>query len=112
GVRSGSRWGLARRRDTGRMSARAVRKAATVHGLVQGVSFRWYTVQEADRLGVAGWVRNERDGTVRLEVEGDEDAVAALVEWLHDGPPAAQVTRVEVDDLEPTGADAAFRVEH
>lgn len=94
------------------MTTRTVRRAATVHGRVQGVSFRWSTVQEAERLGLSGWVRNQRDGTVHLEVEGDEDAVASLVEWLHDGPPAARVTRVEVRDLEPTGADAGFRVEH
>jgi acylphosphatase len=75
-----------------------------VHGRVQGVFFRDSCRQEAARLGVAGWVRNEPDGSVRVHVEGDPEAVSSLVQWLHEGPPYARVQRVEVADAGPTGA--------
>ena len=58
----------------------------TVTGRVQGVSFRWYTEQQAARLGVAGWVRNEPDGSVAGHFEGEDDAVDALVEWCRQRP--------------------------
>ncbi len=67
-----------------------------VSGLVQGVAFRAYTVDEARRLGVAGWVRNLADGRVEVEAEGDRRALEALVAWCRRGPPAAQVDDVEV----------------
>jgi acylphosphatase len=75
-----------------------MRKAvdATVTGRVQGVSFRWYAEQEAQRLGVAGWVRNEPDGSVAAHLEGESDAVDAMVEWLHQGPSLARVQHVAV----------------
>ncbi len=66
-----------------------------VSGLVQGVAFRAYTVDEARRLGVAGWVRNLADGRVEVEAEGDRRALEALVAWCRRGPPAAQVDDVE-----------------
>jgi len=72
-----------------------------IHGHVQGVFFRDSCRREASRLGVSGWVGNESDGTVAGEFEGD--SVDALVDWCRSGPPGAQVERVEVDDVEPTG---------
>lgn len=77
----------------------------TVTGRVQGVSFRYYAGREADRLGVAGWVRNEPDGTVAAHVEGDPGAVAAFVRWCHDGPRLAYVEQVDVRD----GTDQGLR---
>ena len=77
---------------------------ARVTGRVQGVSFRWYTQEQARRLGVAGWVRNEPDGSVLLHAEGEQEAVAALVEWCRTGPSLARVTHVAVRDAAPTGA--------
>jgi acylphosphatase len=82
-----------------------------VTGRVQGVSFRWYAVREARRLGVAGWVRNEPDGSVAAYVEGPDDAVAEMVAWCRHGPPAAAVDRVEVADVTATGAPS-FEVDH
>ena len=79
---------------------------ATVTGRVQGVSFRYYTEQQARRLGVTGWVRNEPDGSVAVHAEGPEDAVDALVDWCRAGPPMARVRHVAVRAGAETGATA------
>ena len=88
-----------------------IRRAATVRGRVQGVSFRWYTREQAVRLGVSGWVRNDPDGTVRLEVQGAPDAVEALLRWAHHGPGHAQVSSVEVTDRAVSADEDGFRIE-
>jgi acylphosphatase len=75
-----------------------------VTGLVQGVFFRAEAQQEAHRLGVSGWVRNEPDGTVAAHFEGEPGAVQAMVGWCREGPRRARVERVDVRDVEPTGA--------
>lgn len=67
-----------------------------VRGMVQGVAFRAYTVDEARRLRVAGWVRNLPDGRVEVEAEGERTALEALVAFCGRGPPAARVEGVEV----------------
>ncbi len=89
-----------------------IRRAATVRGRVQGVSFRWYTREEANRLGLVGWVRNQLDGTVELEVQGPEEHVEALLAWVHHGPTHARVTTVDVRELTPTEVDIDFSVTH
>jgi acylphosphatase len=66
-----------------------------VSGRVQGVFFRGATVDEAARLGVAGWVRNLQDGRVEVLAEGERGALEALVAFCRRGPPAARVDRVE-----------------
>jgi acylphosphatase len=86
------------------------RMAATVHGVVQGVFFRQSTAIEASRLGIAGSVRNEPDGTVRVVAEGDEAALRDLLAWLHHGPERATVERVDVEWCEPRGA-CGFRID-
>ncbi|GIX47901.1 MAG: acylphosphatase [Candidatus Tectimicrobiota bacterium] len=73
-----------------------VRVRCLVHGRVQGVNFRAATRQQARRLGLHGWVRNCPDGTVEVVAEGEAAAVEQLVQWCHQGPPAARVTQVEV----------------
>jgi acylphosphatase len=80
-----------------------MRKRVVVHGSVQGVFFRDTTRRLAQQRDVAGWVRNNRDGTVEAVFEGDEGAVERLVAFAHDGPRGAQVERVEVFDEEPEG---------
>jgi acylphosphatase len=77
---------------------------ARVTGTVQGVAFRWHTEERAQQLGVAGWVRNEVDGSVLVHAEGDDDAVDALVEWCRKGPPSARVRDVAVREAAATGA--------
>jgi acylphosphatase len=73
-----------------------------VSGHVQGVAFRWYAAQEAERLGVSGTVRNLRDGRVEAIVD-DGPRAAELIAWLRHGPPTAQVTGVETEATEDTG---------
>ena len=82
----------------------------TVHGAVQGVGFRFRCGQEAERLGVLGWIRNEPDGTVAGHFEGPAEAVEALVDWCRRGPSYADVERVESEAAVPSGA-RAFSVE-
>ncbi|HTR49263.1 MAG TPA: acylphosphatase [Kofleriaceae bacterium] len=86
--------------------ARRIRAHVTGH--VQGVSYRASAAAHARRLGLVGWVRNLPDGSVELEAEGDDAPLAELVAWCEHGPPAARVTRVRIEELEPTGAERAF----
>lgn len=67
-----------------------------IHGRVQGVFFRDSMRREAQRLGVAGWVRNRIDGSVEATVYGEPAAVDAIVCWARHGPQLAQVEKVEV----------------
>jgi acylphosphatase len=81
----------------------AVRRRITAEGRVQGVFFRDTTRQEAERRGVAGWVRNTGEGTVEAVFEGERDAVDALVELCRAGPGHASVERLDVAEEEPEG---------
>lgn len=83
-----------------------VQKAVDVRitGMVQGVSFRAFTRQQARGLGVNGWVRNQPDGSVAGHFEGPADAVDALVAWCRGGPAHAEVEAITVRDAQPTGA--------
>jgi acylphosphatase len=74
-----------------------------VHGYVQGVFFRDTTRRRAAERGVAGWVRNNPDGSVEAAFEGEPDAVESLVRFAHDGPRGALVERVDVIEEEPEG---------
>lgn len=83
-----------------------------VHGWVQGVYFRAHTADEAQRLGVAGWVRNRPDGTVEAVVEGETEKVAAMIHWLHTGSPGATVTRVQTAEENPAGEVGEFTIRY
>jgi len=61
---------------------------------VQGVGYRDACVHRARALGLAGWVRNRRDGSVEVLLQGAPDAVSHMLDWLHEGPPLAKVERV------------------
>ena len=74
-----------------------------VSGKVQGVFFRASTREEAQRLGLCGWVRNETDGSVRIEAEGDEPVLEQLVAWCQHGPDQARVADVIIEEGEVEG---------
>jgi acylphosphatase len=77
------------------------RRRVVIHGLVQGVFFRDTVRQRARSTGVAGWVRNNWNGTVEAVFEGDEGAVERLVAFCRHGPRGAHVERVEVVEESP-----------
>ncbi|HEY6057716.1 MAG TPA: acylphosphatase [Candidatus Limnocylindrales bacterium] len=66
-----------------------------IRGRVQGVGFRYFVVRRAEQLGVAGWVRNRRDGSVELEAEGPRTALETLVAAARQGPTGARVAAVD-----------------
>jgi len=80
-----------------------------ISGLVQGVAYRYHMCHEARRLGVCGWVRNRRDGSVEALVSGEATAVAAIIAWARHGPPSAEVSHVAVELAETSGDEFAER---
>jgi acylphosphatase len=80
-----------------------------IEGRVQGVGYRAFVEMRAAELGLDGWVRNCRDGSVEAVLQGPEEAVAAMLDLCHEGPPAARVTRVDVIG-EGAGALGGFAV--
>ena len=82
-----------------------------VKGRVQGVGFRWFVADEARRLDLAGWVRNNRDGSVELCAMGDEVALTTLREVVAKGPAGASVASVEsVESVPPRGMTRPFSI--
>lgn len=88
------------------------RVQARITGRVQGVSYRWYTQREAERLGLTGWVRNRLDGSVELLAEGPKHQLEALLRWCEGGPPMAAVGAVEPEFSEATGEFPRFTIRH
>ena len=82
----------------------------TIYGIVQGVWFRANTREQAQRLGVNGWVRNTPDGAVEARMQGDDDAVDALLAWCRQGPPGARVEKIKADEVEPDKGIQGFRI--
>ncbi|WP_312911850.1 acylphosphatase [Natronosalvus caseinilyticus] len=82
-----------------------------VSGTVQGVYYRATTRETAREVGVDGWVKNLDDGRVEAVFEGPEAAVESMVEWCHEGSPAADVSGVEVEYEEPQG-ESGFEVRY
>ena len=86
-------------------------KRYLVRGRVQGVGFRWFVEREAHILGIAGWVRNNHDGSVEVLAQGTRDQLSGLHSRLREGPRAARVDAVEVSDATPAAGLTSFRIE-
>jgi acylphosphatase len=82
----------------------AVGRHILITGRVQGVFFRQWTADTADRLGVSGWVRNRPDGSVEAHLEGESEAVRQMIERMRSGPPGASVTGLSEEGAEPADA--------
>jgi acylphosphatase len=87
-----------------------VRAHVMVSGRVQGVYYRSYAVDEARMLGITGWVRNIKGGSVEAVFEGESEAVQKMVSWCREGSPSSRVADVEVEWEEPTGEFSDFSV--
>jgi acylphosphatase len=82
-----------------------------VTGRVQGVFFRAWTRDEAQSLGVTGWVRNCSDGSVEAQLEGDPEAIDELLDLIREGPPDARVDNLSVEEADPEGL-GSFEIRH
>jgi acylphosphatase len=87
-----------------------VRLHAILEGRVQGVSFRYFVREQAQDLGVTGWVRNRWDDTVEVTAEGERSKLEMMLSSLRTGPPAAMVTNVKTDWTEATGEFKQFGI--
>ena len=88
------------------------RLSAEVTGRVQAVGFRHFTRKKASALGLSGWVKNEGDGSVRLEAEGPRDALEDLLDAVRQGPRTASVENVSASWQSADGAFDGFEVKH
>ncbi len=86
-------------------------KRYLVRGRVQGVGFRWFVEREAHLLGIAGWVRNNHDGSVEVLAQGTRDQLSGLHSRLREGPRAARVDAVEVSEASASAGLSSFRIE-
>ena len=87
-----------------------VRASVVISGRVQGVFFRLETKHAADRYGVFGWVKNQRDGTVAALFEGTRENVDLILEWCKQGPPFANVQHTDVKWEDYKGEFDGFKI--
>ncbi len=84
-----------------------------IYGRVQGVFFRATAREQAKRLGLTGYVKNEPDGSVTIEAQGPEEKINQFVIWCHNGPPLAEVVRVDIEkNLEPIKEEKNFEIRY
>ncbi|HET6534757.1 MAG TPA: acylphosphatase [Sphingomicrobium sp.] len=88
-----------------------IARRVRVTGRVQGVFFRAWTRDEAQSLGVTGWVRNCSDGSVEAQLEGDPEAIDELLDLIREGPPDARVDNLSVEEADPEGL-GSFEIRH
>ncbi len=86
------------------------RARVIIEGTVQGVFFRYHTQEMAVKLGLKGWVKNRRDGSVEAVFEGDQGKVDQIIEWCHRGPSPARVTGVHQTWEDYTGEFDDFSI--
>ncbi len=83
-----------------------------VKGKVQGVFFRYNTMKVAQSLGIKGWVRNLRDGSVEIVCEGEDKDIDELIKWCWRGPPGAFVEKVDIKEEEYVGEFSNFEIRY
>ena len=83
-----------------------------VSGRVQGVGYRYSTVRTAVKYRVFGWVRNNSDGSVELECEGNSEDIDNFIKWLKVGPAGARVTSIEIKEKQYQGFYSNFAIEY
>ncbi|KYK22878.1 acylphosphatase [Thermoplasmatales archaeon SG8-52-2] len=83
-----------------------------ISGRVQGVFFRANTKQQAEMLGLSGWVRNTKDGKVEAIFEGEEEGVDQIIKWCHKGPSLSKVEKVDVKKQVPTNEYDDFSIRY
>jgi len=83
-----------------------------IEGRVQGVGYRASLAKEAIALGVCGWVRNRRDGSVEACLDGEVQAIEAIILWAKRGPPSAEVANVTIEDsgMQASSPDGTFKI--
>jgi acylphosphatase len=97
--------------DKAQMTKDAQARRFVVRGRVQGVGFRWFVEREAHILGIAGWVRNNADGSVEVLAQGTRDQLSGLRSRLREGPRAARVDSVDEIEAKPIANLTSFRIE-
>lgn len=81
-----------------------------IFGRVQGVGFRYNTLQKAREFNINGFVNNLRDGSVEIEAEGEEEDIDEFIEWCEKGPSYSNVKKVIVEDIKTTNANSDFEI--
>ncbi len=81
-----------------------------ISGTVQEVNFRWVTKTQAQTRVLTGWVKNTIDGKVETEIQGDEESIVSMIEFLKRGPRSAEVTDVQIEDIEIIKESDSFEV--
>jgi len=99
-------------KDQGKKPKPKARLHAVVHGRVQGVNFRYYTIRAAQRLNLTGWVANRWDGTVETVAEGRSEPLDEFRVFLHRGSPSSTVERVDIEWETPSGKFERFGVRY
>ena len=87
-----------------------IRRAGRAHGRVQGVGFRFFVQTEAKKRGITGWVRNESDGTVTMEIQGTVEQLDNLIDRLKRGNGYAKVTQLDIDDIDVVNGETKFGI--
>jgi len=83
----------------------------SIFGRVQGVGFRWSALKLAEKLNLKGFVENAKDGSLYIEVEGDEENLEKFMNWCRKGPWLAEVSSIQVEEAEAKSYNT-FEIKH